>query len=1055
MPGELTEADWEQHALDWMSEWGWTPIAGPKLAPDAKSDRLERESLDSLVLADRLRDAIERINPDLPPSAVDQAMADVRQPQSNHPIAENFRIHQLLTRGVKVFYPDADGREQNRTAWLLDYEDPEANDLLVANQVTFKLPNKEHCRFDMVAYVNGLPLAILELKKADDPKASSKTAYLQLQTYLREFGVPAFAIPALVVASDGVTARVGTVFSAWEHFAPWNVDEWGSPVTPTDGAALEVLIAGVFDPRRFLDLLANFIEFSTGRDSGGVSVKKLAKAHQYFAVNKAVDATIRAVDSDGKAGVVWHTQGSGKSLEMAFYVAKLIQHERMANPTIVMLTDRLELDDQLFRSFAASKLFATPIAVDSRGALRDELARDIGGILFTTLHKFSLTDEERKASRYHPTLSTRRNIIVIADEAHRSHYDFIDGFARHLRDALPRASFIAFTGTPISSAERNTRAVFGDYIDIYDLTRAVNDGATVRVFYQNRHVPVGLKVDIDPDDLDERADEAIAALPESQRNKIQHGRQMLANVFGSPERLAKVARDIVEHWERRRDQLSSLLGVPGKGMIVCFNRRICADLYEEIVRLRPGWATDDDATGKIKVLYSASRSDEPPISYHARSKAANDALKRRATDEDDELELIIVANMLLTGFDSPPMHTLYLDKPMKGAALMQAITRVNRTFRGKGAGLVVDLAGITEGLTSALAEYTQADKEQRPIGASVAEAVEHVHEQHAVVCRILEEYDWHSVLHSGAPDARMEATYGIYNYLTDPVHAQNLKGQDQPDLAERFDRAVTILRRAFALCPVEEEVQQYRDDIEFFQSVQIWKAKLDADSRDIRGLPNPPEVEYALKQLASSAIAAAEPIDIFDAAGLEQPDITNLDKAFVERMQKSARPNLAIEALRRMIERQIRSTHRNNVVKQRGFSEQLLQAMHRYTSRAISSAEVINELVDLAKEINADKDRAQRLGLDEDELAFYDAVATNESAVRELGDDVLARIARDLVRAIRTDPVSVDWTVREQVQAKLRSKVKRLLAKHGYPPDAELEAIRRVLEQTQAYAESG
>jgi type I restriction enzyme R subunit len=1052
IPGELSEADWEALALEWLGEWGWEHLPGAAVAPKAKAGVVERPGWDELLLIDRLRAGIERVNPFLPKAAIEDAIQEIRRRESQDALAENFRIHQLLTRGVRVRYTDKDHVEHNPTVWLLDFTNPRTNEFLAVNQVLFRLGDHER-RFDVVCYVNGLPLAVFELKKAGDEDVDSLAAQQQLRTYLHEFAAAAFSIPALVVASDGVTARVGTVFTPWEHFAPWNVDEWGSPVSIADGAALEVLIAGVFERRRFLDLLANFISFST-EGGGAIDTKKVAKAHQYFAVNKAVDETAQAIGSDGRAGVVWHTQGSGKTKEMEFYATKVLRDRRFANPTIVVLTDRIDLDDQLYRSFAASRLLPErPVTVGGRDELRQELAyRATGGIVFTTLQKFNRTEAERKAGRGHPTLSTRHNIIVIADEAHRSHYDFLDGFARNLRDALPNAAFIAFTGTPISDAERDTRAVFGEYIDVYDLTRAVADGATVRVFYENRHVPVRLPVEVDPDDLDERAAEAISQLSPEQQRKVERSVRMVEGVVGAPERLQHIATDIVAHWERRSEEMVKHIGVPGKGIIVSLSRRICALLYDEIVSLRPGWEADADDKGKLKVVYTGAPSDPEPVSHHVRNETRNKAIQKRMLDPDDQLELVILQGMWLTGFDCPPLHTLYLDKPMSGATLMQAVTRVNRPFRDKPAGLVVDYIGVTERLTDALARYTRTDQEERPVGIDVSEAVGVVREQHKVVCQILSGYDWRGVLLSGSGTARLDATLGTVDYLRDPVLAENLRGRGEPDLTERFGKAVRVLMRAFAMCPAHPDVQEQRGDIEFFDSVRIWMAKFDAEERSARGLANPPEVELALRQLAAGAVAAGEAMDIFAAAGLERPDLTRLDKDFIERMRNSTRPNLAIEALRRMLEKQIGATHPHNLVAQRKFSERLLEAMRRYTNNALSTAEIITELVAVAKEVNADLDRARELGLTEEELAFYDAVAKNESAVRELGADLLAVIARDLVRSIRRD-VTVDWMVREQARARLRSNVKRLLSKYDYPPDAEREAIVLVLKQTETFAE--
>jgi type I restriction enzyme R subunit len=846
MPREPSEADWEQYALEWLGEWSWHYLPGAAIAPTAKSDLRERTGWDDLVLVDRLRAAIERLNPGIPATAVDDVIAQVRRQESLDPLAENFRIHQLITRGVHVTYIDRSGTERSPTVWLLDFADPYANEFIAANQVTFRLGNRQ-CRFDIVAYVNGLPLAVFELKKAGDEAVDSLSAYQQLQSYRHWLGAPAFAIPAIAVASDGVTAKVGTAFTPWEHFAPWNVDEWGSPLGIADGTALEVLITGVCEPRRFLDLLENFVSFSNEK-GGAVDTKKLAKAHQYFAVNKALDTTLRAVDSDGRAGVVWHTQGSGKSKEMEFYANKVLRDPRFRNPTVVVLTDRLDLDDQLYQSFAASRLFPEhrPVRLNAREELRDELAaRPSGGILFATLQKFGRTKAERESGADHPLLSSRRNIIVIADEAHRAHYDFLEGLARRLREALPNATFIAFTGTPISSAERDTRAVFGDYIDIYDLSRAVADGATVRVFYESHHVPVRLPEHVDPDYLDERAADAVAALPPDEQRSVQNAFRMIEEVLSAPERLKQIAAHLVGHWEAGRELMIKLTGVPGKGLIVCHSRKVCALLYDEIVKLRPGWAHDADDKGVLKAVYTGSPADPEPISHHVRNESRNKAIQQRMRDHDDELELVIVASMWLTGFDCPPLRTLYLDKLMQGAALMQALARVNRPFRDKPAGLIVDYIGVTQQLTDALSEYTRTDQDERPIGASVTEAVEVVREQHAVISGILRDYDWRDVLFSGSRTARVDATLGVVNYLRDPVRAENVRKRGEPDLAERFAKSVRALLRAFALCAARQDVRQFRDDIEFFDSIRVWMAKFDADDREARGLPNPPEIELA------------------------------------------------------------------------------------------------------------------------------------------------------------------------------------------------------------------
>ncbi|MGH3909079.1 MAG: type I restriction endonuclease subunit R [Pseudonocardiaceae bacterium] len=1042
MPGP-TEAEWEQYALEWLCEWGWQHLDGAAVAPRSG----ERPGWDELILVSRLRSALERINPELPEAALDDAVGQLRRRTSQDAFHENHLVHDLLTRGLKVPYTDADGRERNPTVWALDFARPGSNEFLAVSQVTFS-DGKHRRRFDIVCYVNGLPLAVIELKRAGSDD-DSQTAYRQLQTYSREMGVIAFSVPVIVVASDGITARIGTPFSPWEHMAPWNVDEEGNRVRIDDGSALEVLISGAFDPGRFLDLLTSFVSFSA-EGGGAVDTVLLAKAHQFYAVNKAVDKTVQAVATNGQAGVVWHTQGSGKSKEMEFYTTKVARHAALANPTVLVLTDRIDLDDQLYQTFSASRLLPErPIQALTRAELRAELDRPSGGIIFSTLQKFGLSKLEKDAGRHHPLLTDRRNVIVIVDEAHRSHYDFIDGFARHLHDALPHATFIAFTGTPISRAEADTRAVFGEDIDVYDLTRAVDDGATVPVFYENRHIPVHLPEGIDTDDLDDRAQDVTADLDDEERRRVNRAFGAYEDVVGAPERLRKLATDIVKHWERRRDEMRKLGGFGGKAMIVGVTRKVCALLHAEIAALRPEWIDAADEKGVLKVAYTGSAADEPPVSDHVRSSGKLKAIQRRLKDPDDSLELVIVQSLWLTGFDAPPLHTLYIDKPMRGASLMQALARVNRRFGEKPSGLVVDYLGIAGELTEALAEYTATDRVRKPIGRDVGAAVDTVRELHGVLSAQLGGYDWRVVRHSGRPRAFHDAIVGTINYLKRPEPGLD---EGRPTASQRFTKVARELARGFTLCPRAPELADVRDDITFFETVRLYLAKFAAEERAERGIASRAEVEMAIRQLTAGAVAVDEVVDIYQAAGIQKPDLSHLDEAFIERLRSSRHPNLALEALRRSIEREIVTVHPHNVVAQQTFSGKLLETMRRYTNSALSSAEVITALVDLAKEVSADRGRAAQMNLTEGELAFYDAVATNESAVTELGTDVLAQIARDLVAAVRKDR-AVDWTVREQVQARLRSKVKRLLAKYGYPPDAEARAVELVLQQTATFAE--
>ena len=1047
-PHDDSEAEWESEVKEQLGDF-WQPMTGAELAPARKGDGARR-SWSDLILHDRLRKAVGRINSQLPADAVDEVVGEFEKRTSADAFTERYRIHTLITRGVKVAYADpVSGENRTDTAWVIDFVDPYTNDLIAANQVTIR-DDKRKRRLDVVTYVNGLPLAVFELKKAGAADGT-REAYDQLMTYRREFGATALAVPVFAVATDGITARFGTLFTPWEHMAPWDGDDDGKPVNVTDGRALEVLLDGAFEPGRFLDLLANFTAFSRER-GGGIDTVRLAKAHQMYAVNKAVDKTITAVGGDGKIGVVWHTQGSGKSMEMAYYSAKVMKEPALRNPTIVVLTDRIDLDSQLFLTFAASDLLPeTPVQADTKEQLMRMLDRPSGGIIFTTLQKFNRSKADREAQVDFPLLSRRRNVLVIVDEAHRSHYDFLDGYAKNLHDALPHAAFIAFTGTPISGSEANTRAVFGDYIDIYDLTRAVRDGATVRVYYENRHLPVHLPDDVDPVELDEEAEDLTVDLDEEEAKRLRRRFAQYEDVVGHEDRLAKLAADIVTHWEERRNKMVELTGKPGKGMIVCYSRKIAANLYQEIVALRPDWDKDpdDDASGLVKVVYTGSAKDQAPVADHVRSTGAIKKIQQRATDGDDPLELVIVQSLWLTGFDSPPLHTMYLDKPMRGAALMQALARVNRRWGEKPSGLVVDYLGIADSLTEALAEYTDTDFDEKPIGKDISAAVDIVVELHGVITTQLHGISWRAKRDSGRHRAFYHAALDVVDYLRAPE--PDLE-EGRPTLAERYTDAARKLARAFSNCPREERLRPLRPDLEFFEAVRLYLAKLRAEERAERGLATAADVELAIRQLTASAIAVDEVVDIYEAAGIQRPDLSHLDEDFMRRLRESQRPNLAIEALRRAIEREVRAAHPHNVVAQEGFTEKLLKTMQRYTSGALTAAEIIAALVDLAKEVSADRGKAAEMGLSEDEYAFYTAVAQNESAKDLLGDAKLGQIAKSLVDALQDLPV--DWWIREQAQALVRTKIKRLLARYGYPPDASSEAVELVLRQTRTYVEN-
>ncbi|SQI31204.1 type I site-specific modification system restriction subunit [Rhodococcus coprophilus] len=1052
-PGRLTESAWEQMALDTLGELGWRYIPGAEIAPGSG----ERTSWDDLLIPSRLRAAIVNLNPKLPAGAVDDAVALVATAGSTDAIAENRTVHEYLTEGLrKISYTDDAGVEVTPTIRLVSVE-PDDNDWFVANQVTVIRSDYER-RFDLVLYMNGMPVAVVELKNAGSQYASLTDAHAQLQTYLREFPL-AFRYAVMALVSDGITASYGTPFTPFEHFSPWNVDDDGAPVEPSgEHHPLDTALYGLFNQERFLQLLRNYTAFD---ESENGLVKRIAKPHQYFAVAKAVGSTVVAVGSGGKAGVVWHTQGSGKSMEMELYANQVIRHPALANPTIVVITDRNELDGQLYETFARSQLLPEqPKQIRRREELRQELSgRTTGGIYFTTLQKFGKSRDEREAGLSHPELSARRNIIVVVDEAHRSHYDDLDGYARHLRDALPHATLIAFTGTPISFEDRNTRAVFGDYIDIYDLTRAVDDGATVPVHFESRLVKVAFAGEITEEQIDASADELTAGLDDTERTRIEKSVAVINAVYGTPARLQMLAEDLVAHWENRRSQMAKFVGseenptAPGKAMIVCATREICANLYGEITKLRPDWHSDDLSAGRIKVVYSGDASDRPPVSNHVRRDSENAAIKKRLKDIDDELELVIVKDMMLTGFDAPPLHTLYLDRPLKGALLMQTLARVNRTFRGKSDGLLVAYAPVADNLADALAEYTASDRTTKPLGRPVEEAVDAVKNLMTVLGNMLHGFDWRERRRAPGPRGWLDAVLATVAYLRDPKNPENKVGEGQKTLATRYRENASQLSRVWAICGTHEEVRPLAADARFFEEVRVYMAKFDAADRQASGAAVPEDVKRALRALMAASVESGEVLDIYDAAGMPKPSLADLNADFLDRAVQAKNPVLAIEALRKLVSEESRKVARHNLVRQRAFSQKLQELMIKYTNSQLTSAEVIAALVEVAKEVQAESQRGQRFDppLGDHELSFYDAVSQNESALDGMGEDTLAQIARELVGVMRRD-VKTDWKVREDVKAKLRSQVKRLLTRYKYPPDKQTGAIKLVLEQMEAIA---
>jgi type I restriction enzyme R subunit len=1024
------EAALEAVAIGWLGDLGWVHAHGPDLLPDGVMP--ERLGFEDVVLRGRLEAALCRLNPDLPATAIGEVLGRILRTVEPAFLEENHRLHELVTNGVPVEYRDAGGTIRTGHAEVVDFADPSCNDLLVVSQFTVKEHGHTR-RPDLVVFVNGIPLAVFELKDPGNHQATLKGAWNQLQTYMRE--IPSlFRTNALNVVSDGLQARLGSTTAGWEHYAPWktiNGEEHADPALPQ----LQVLIHGVFEPGRFLDLVRNFVVFSDERHGDQpILVKRIAKYHQYWAVRAAVDSTIAAsTEGDGRAGVVWHTQGSGKSLEMLFYAAKVMREPAMANPTLVLLTDRNDLDDQLFDEvFAAARnLPERPVQATSRENLQELLRRASGGIVFTTVQKFFPKVEKGQSAKgvRYPTLTERRNVVVIADEAHRSQYDFIDGFARHLRDALPNASYIGFTGTPIESTDKSTRQVFGDYVSVYDLTQAVEDGATVRIYYEARLAKIEL-ADGETEKLDESFDEVTEGEETETRERLKTRWARLEALVGSKKRIEAIARDLVEHWEARRGVLA------GKAMVVCMSRRICAELYDEIAKLRPEWVTSDDATGKVKVVITGSASDEPALQKHVRTKEKLRELKARAKDPGDELELVIVRDMWLTGFDSPSMHTMYVDKPMQGAALMQAIARINRTFRDKPGGLVVDYLGLADNLRKALADYT--DRSRKEAGIPVEQVVEIVIEKHEVVTQILHGHDW-SDAESGDAAKYVTALAATVNFVLGDLNRR-----------QRFLDQTLALVQAFALAVPHPKALAVRDDVGFFQDVRNQIRKLDGLGGD--GERSGEDVETAIAQILSQAVASTGVVDIYEAAGLEKPDIALLSDEFLENVKRLPHKNLQLELLKKLLDDEIRTVGKRNIVTGRKFSELLTNSILRYQNRSLTSAEVIAELVELAKQLQAERDRGSKLKLNEAELAFYDAIRTSDSAVLEMGDDVLRQIALEVIDTVRRN-AAIDWAVKEQVRSKLRGAVKRVLMNHDYPPDKAETATALVLEQAELFAE--
>ena len=1062
-PRMLNEGDVEAVALEWLRELGWSTAHGSGIGPEA--GRAERGDYSQVVLEGRLREALGRLNPELPHGALDDALRRLIRPEGSSLEGRNRAFHKMLVDGATVEYRTGNGNIRGGQARVLDFDEPSGNDWLAVNQVTV-VENRNRRRADVVLFVNGLPLGIVELKNPADEDATIRTAWQQLQTYKAE--LPAlFSLNEILIVSDGPQARVGTLTGGWEWFKPWRPLAGDTPAADGTMLELQVLLEGVCDPETLLALIRDFIVFDD--DGAGPPAKKMAGYHQLHAVRAAVDETLRAAAGDDPAaepvppspaappavprrgrgnrpggrpgdrriGVVWHTQGSGKSLTMAFYAGAVVRSAAMANPTVVVLTDRNDLDDQLFGAFSrcSDLLGQPPVQADSRSDLRDRLSVRSGGVVFTTIQKFLPSPAPGGGAR--PALSERRNIVVIADEAHRSQYDFIDGFARHMRDALPNASFIGFTGTPVESADANTRAVFGDYISVYDIEDAVADGATVPIYYESRLAELGIDEAQRPT-IDDQFEEVTEGEEAERSEKLKTRWAQLEAVVGAERRLGLVAADIVEHFERRLDALD------GKAMVVAMSRRICVELYDEIARLRPGWHHGDDAEGAVKVVMTGSAADPPEWQPHIRGKAGREALARRFRDPADPLRMVLVRDMWLTGFDAPSLHTMYADKPMRGHGLMQAIARVNRVFGDKPGGLVVDYLGLAPELKQALAVYTGSGGGGQP-AVDQAEAVALMREKYEVCCGLFAGFDWSGWTAGGTGGAGGAGGAQRRLELLPAALEHVLARRDGKD---RCLASVQELSRAFALAVPSPEALAVRDDVAFFQAVRATLAKRTP------GQARPgADLDQAVRQIVSRAVAPEGVTDIFAAAGLDRPDISVLSEEFLAEIRDMNRPNLAVELLERLLKGEVTIRRRRNLVQSRSFSEMLEATLRRYRNRTIEAAQVIEELLELARHMREAAARGEDLGLTEEELAFYDALETNDSAVAVLGDETLRDIARELTETVR-NTVTIDWTVRESVRANLRRLVKRTLSRHGYPPDKQEQATRTVLEQAELLSEN-
>lgn len=1028
----LTEDQIEQMALQTLAAQGYEIINGSSI------DRAYHE----VVLHHHLQNAIAKINPTIPADIQQEALRNVLRVQHTTLLANNEAFHKLLVEGV-----DIKGREgeQIRTfkVWLIDFQNPSNNDFVAVNQFTI-IENHNHKRPDIIVFVNGLPLVVIEIKNPTDEKTNIKAAFNQLQTYKQS--IPSlFHYNCLLIATDAWFAKAGTITSDWSRFSGWktpslpqtqgliaeseviyNASIFGN--SQAHNIEIEMLLQGMLNKNTLIDLIRYFIVFEKAKEK---KLKKIAAYHQYYAVNKAILSTIKAADitGDKRAGVVWHTQGSGKSLSMVFYAGKMVLSPELNNPTLVILTDRNDLDQQLFETFTNCQQLVrqTPVQAENRIHLQNLLSVASGGVVFTTIQKFM---PEEKGAKY-PKLSDRRNIVVIADEAHRSQYDFIDGYARNMRDALPNASFIGFTGTPIEQEDKNTQAIFGEYVDIYDIQQAVNDGATVRIFYESRLA----KIELDAEEqkiIDQKIEEVTEEdeLTERQQRFAKWTQQEA--IVGSDKRLHQVAADIIAHFEQRTEIFD------GKGLIVCMSRRICVALFDAIKALKPEWYNPEDDKGAIKVIMTGSSADPLEWQEHIRNKPKRKAIGDRLKDPKDELKLVIVRDMWLTGFDAPCLHTLYVDKPMTGHNLMQAIARVNRVFKDKEGGLIVDYLGIAQDLKKALSVYTESGGKGK-IEFSQADAVTKMQELYEIVVDMFHGFDYKKFFNLAVREK--------LSYLLDATDF--ILGLDKGK--ERFSTHVSNLSKAFAISVPHQDALAIRDDLSFFQAIKARITKL----RESNKKRTDEEVETAIRQIISKALISTEVIDIFEAAGIAKPEISGLNilsDEFMAELKNMPRKNLALELLKRLLNDEIKERATRNIIQSKKFSEMLAEAIKRYQSNAITAAQVMEELFRLTKDLKEADKRGEALHLDYRELAFYDALEINDSAVKLLGDEILKTIARELVQSVKKS-VTIDWDKKESIQAAMRVMIKRILKKYGYPPDKQEKAVKDILNQANQIAD--